>query len=68
LQGDEDTEGSQDSPAADEKPPGMLSEAMLVPKHIARLLPACRLHVHDEHATVQDSSIFNAATMLQRTE
>ncbi len=52
MQGDEDTEGIQDSPTANEKLPGTLSVAMLARKHIACPLPACRFHVHHEHATV----------------
>ncbi len=52
MQGDEDTEGSQDSPAANEKLPGTLSAAMRARKHIACLLPACCLGVCHNYATV----------------
>ena len=52
MQGDEDNEGSQDSPAANEKLPGTLSAAMRARKHIACLLPACCLGVCHNYATV----------------
>ena len=51
MQGDEDTEGSQDDLAARKKLPGMLSVAMLACTHIACLLRACCRHVRRDHAT-----------------